>query len=193
MCFECSKGKMPGHQHLDAASFRAAALCTFGRRQLRATCIHKGRSKHLYRYRVQSKEVPMGPWLVGVAFWLFLTAAAVTGIVADYKKRKLEIEPLRAAIERGQQLDPALIEKLMAREPRGQPVNPLDLRVGGIITIFAAIGIGLLALVSRWLGLTALLAGLPLSGITGGIALLAFCVGIGLLVAAARITHDRSG
>ncbi len=87
----------------------------------------------------------MGPWLVGVAFWLFLTAAAVSGIVADYKKRKLEIEPLRAAIERGQQLDPALIEKLMACEPRGQPLNPQDLRVGGIITIAAAVGIGLLS------------------------------------------------
>lgn len=135
----------------------------------------------------------MGTWLVGVAFWLFLTAAAVTGIVADYKKRKLEIEPLRAAIERGQQLDPALIEKLMAREPRGQAVNPLDLRVGGIITIAAAIGIGLVALASRWLGLTVSLRGVPLSGVAAGIALLALCVGIGLLVAAARITHDRSG
>jgi hypothetical protein len=135
----------------------------------------------------------MGAWLVGVAFWVFLTAAAVAGIVADYKKRKLEIEPLRAAIERGQQLDPALIEKLMAREPRGQDLNPLDLRVGGIITISAAIGIGLLALVSRYLGLAMSLAGMPLSGIAAGIALLALCVGIGLLLAAARITHDRSG
>jgi hypothetical protein len=134
----------------------------------------------------------MGPWLVGVAFWVFLTAAAVTGIVADYKKRKLEIEPLRAAIERGQQLDPALIEKLMAREPRGQPLNPLDLRVGGIITISAAIGVGLLALLSRSLGLAVSVTGMPLSGIAAGIALLAVCVGIGLLVAAARITRDRS-
>jgi len=135
----------------------------------------------------------MGPWLVGVAFWLFLAAAAVAGIVADYKKRKLEIEPLRAAIERGQQLDPALIEKLMSREPRDQPLNTLDLRVGGIITISAAIGIGLLGLFSRWLGLAISLAGVPLGGLAGGIALLALCIGIGLLVAAARITHDRPG
>jgi hypothetical protein len=135
----------------------------------------------------------MGPWLVGVAFWLFLTAAAVSGIVADYKKRKLEIEPLRAAIERGQQLDPAVIEKLMAREPRGQPLNPQDLRVGGIITIAAAVGIGLLSLVSRPLGLVISLAGAPLGGIAAGIALLGLCIGIGLLVAAARITHDRLG
>ena len=134
----------------------------------------------------------MGPWLVGVAFWLFLAAAAVAGIVADYKKRKLEIDPLRAAIERGQQLDPALIEKLMAREPHGKPMNPLDLRVGGIITISAAIGVALLALVSRPLGLGIYLAGMPLSGIAAAVGLLGVCVGIGLLVAAARISHDRS-
>jgi len=135
----------------------------------------------------------MGPWLVGVAFWVFLAAAAVAGIVADYKKRKLEMEPLRAAIERGQQLDPALIEKLMAREPHGsKPLSPVDLRVGGIITIAAAIGVGLLALVSRPLGLVPTLYGMPLSGIAAGIALVALCVGIGLLLAAARITHDRA-
>lgn len=134
----------------------------------------------------------MGAWLVGVAFWLFLTAAAVAGIVADYKKRKLEIEPLRAAIERGQQLDPAVIEKLMARDSQGQSLDPLELRIGGIVTISAAIGVGLLALVSRWLGLAVSLAGVPLTGIAAGIGLLALCVGIGLLVAAARITHDRS-
>jgi hypothetical protein len=135
----------------------------------------------------------MGPWLVGVAFWVFLAAAAVAGIVADYKKRKLDIEPLRAAIERGQQLDPVLIEKLMAREPRGQPLNPLDLRVGGIITISAAVGVGLVGLFSRWLGLAMLVGSVPLSGIAAAIGLLAFCVGIGLLVAAARIPRDRSG
>jgi hypothetical protein len=135
----------------------------------------------------------MGPWLVGVAFWLFLTAASVAGIVADYKKRKLEIEPLRAAIERGQQLDPALIERLMAREPHGQSMDPLELRIGGIITISAAIGVGLLALVSRWLGLAVSLAGVPLTGVAAGIGLLALCVGFGLLIAAGRITHDRTG
>jgi len=135
----------------------------------------------------------MGPWLVGVAFWVFLAAAAVAGIVADYKKRKLEIEPLRAAIERGQQLDPALIENLMSRGPRGEPLNPLDLRVGGIITISAAIGVGLLGVSAGWLGLSISPGGVPLSGIAGGIAMVGLCVGIGLLVAASFITRHRPG
>jgi len=37
----------------------------------------------------------------GIGFWAFLTIAAVAGIVSDYKRRQVELEPLRAAIERG--------------------------------------------------------------------------------------------
>jgi hypothetical protein len=134
----------------------------------------------------------MGPWLVGVAFWVFLTAAAVAGIVADYKKRRLEIEPLRAAIERGQQIDPALIERLMQREPQRGSLDPLDFRVGGIITIASGIGIGLVAVVSHVMGLAVSVKAVTLTGIGAAIGVLAVCVGIGLLIAAARIARDRS-
>jgi hypothetical protein len=60
----------------------------------------------------------IGIAIAALGFWAFLTASAVAGIVADYKKRHLELEPLRAAIERGQQLDPAIVERLMAREQK---------------------------------------------------------------------------
>ena len=53
----------------------------------------------------------VGPFAVALAFWLFLAAAAVTGIVADYQKRRVALETLRAAIERGQQLDPAVCNR----------------------------------------------------------------------------------
>ena len=49
--------------------------------------------------------------MVGLGFWIFLSVSAVAGIVADYKKRYLQLEPLRIAIERGQQLDPSVIER----------------------------------------------------------------------------------
>jgi hypothetical protein len=86
-----------------------------------------------------------GPFSVAIAFWVFLTVAAVAGIVADYKKRGLALAPLRAAIERGQQLDPAVVERLMAPEPRGEGLNALYLKVGGIVTIAAGIGVALLS------------------------------------------------
>jgi hypothetical protein len=118
-----------------------------------------------------------GPFSVAIAFWVFLTVAAVAGIVADYKKRGLALAPLRAAIEHGQQLDPAVVERLMAPEQRGEGLNALYLKVGGIVTIAAGIGV---ALLSFFLAQVAPVALYPVLG--GGI--VAVCVGLGLVVAA---------
>ena len=118
-----------------------------------------------------------GPFSVAIAFWVFLTVAAVAGIVADYKKRQLALAPLRAAIERGQQLDPAVVERLMAPEPRGEGLNALYLKVGGIVTIAAGIGVALLSF------LLAKVAPVALYPVLGG-GIVAVCVGLGLVVAA---------
>ena len=72
--------------------------------------------------------------IVAVSFLVFLTVCAVAGMVTDYMKRKAALEPLRAAIERGQQLDPALVERLMTPEkPSGSGVAPIGLMVAGIV------------------------------------------------------------
>jgi hypothetical protein len=121
----------------------------------------------------------------GVAFWAFLAIASVAGIVGEYKKRQLEIEPLRIAIERGAQLDPAVIEKLMTRERKDQPVNPVDLRVGGIITLLSGIGVAIASfLVTPWMAV----AHYPLLAI----GVVAIFVAIGLLAAARAVErHTR--
>jgi hypothetical protein len=114
---------------------------------------------------------------VAVGFWGFLAASAVAGIVADYKKRRLEIEPLLAAIERGQQLDPAIVERLMARERKESEPEPVYFHIGGIVTVAAGIGVGMLSfLVDRFApqGFYPVL----------GAAVVATCVGIGLLICA---------
>jgi hypothetical protein len=123
----------------------------------------------------------VGPAIVGVAFWIFVTVAAVAGIVGDYKRRRLELETLRIALERGQTLDPALLERLMSRPRQDQrPLEPLPLRVGGIITIAAGVGI---ALLSPFIRLLALVAFLPVLG--AGV--LVVCIGVGLLLAARAV------
>jgi hypothetical protein len=126
-----------------------------------------------------------GAFYFGMAFWLFMAVAAVAGIVSEYKKRQLELEPLRAAIERGQQLDPAIIERLMQREQREQEMNPLHLKIGGIIAIASGIGLGGLA----WFVAQVLPRSLyPILG--AGV--LAICVGVGLVIAARAIDeHQR--
>lgn len=124
-----------------------------------------------------------GPFSVAIAFWLFVAVAAVAGIVADYKKRKVALEPLRAAIERGQQLDPALVERLMAPEQH-QGMNPLPLRVGGIVVCAAGCGIAILAFFLDQIASAALYPVL-------GAGVVVICVGVGLLIAAHAVEKYR--
>ena len=121
--------------------------------------------------------------LVPIAFLAFVTVCAVAGIVADYKKRKAALEPLRAAIERGQQLDPALVERLMAPE-KSSGLAPMSLMVGGIVVSAAAVGIVILSVFIARVESGALY---PVMG--GGI--LALCVGVGLLLAARAVERYR--
>jgi Domain of unknown function (DUF6249) len=128
-----------------------------------------------------------GPFAVGIALFAFLAIAAVAGIVADYKKRQIVLEPLRAAIERGQPLDPGLVERLMAPEPREEDtLNPLYLKVGGIITIAAGVGI---AMLGYFIGLVEAIAFYPVLGL----GLVAVCVGVGLMIAAGVVERHAHG
>jgi hypothetical protein len=119
----------------------------------------------------------LGAYLAVVSVFVFLSVATVAGIVGEYKRRALLIEPLRAAIERGQPLDSQLIERLMAPEPHGEALNPLYFKVAGIITVAAGTGIAGLA---YFIAQVMPLALYPLLGV----GLVAVCVGVGLLVAA---------
>ena len=126
----------------------------------------------------------LGPFEVAIAIFVFITVSAVAGIVADYKKRRLAVEALRAAIERGQPLDTALVERLIAPEQRKESLNPLWLKVGGIITIAASVGVAVFSVV---LAQTAPQALYPLLGIGAA----ALCVGLGLLVAAGVVKAQQ--
>lgn len=125
-----------------------------------------------------------GPFAVAIAFWIFVTVAAVSGIWADYKKRQAALEPLRIAIERGQQLDPALVERLIAPE-RDAGINPLYLRVGGIVVLSAGAGVVILAFL---LEQVVPVSFYPVLG--GGVVTL--CVGAGLVVAARAVEQHRA-
>jgi len=126
--------------------------------------------------------------LVAVAFWVFLAVAAVSGMRYDFRKRQLAMDSLRAAIEHGQQLDPGVVEKLLAqhREPevdRPQDLQPY-LQIGGIMTVAAGIGIVVAAF---FVGLQFPVAKLPMLGAGA----LAICVGTGLLIAARVLERYR--
>jgi hypothetical protein len=126
--------------------------------------------------------------IVMICFFLFLTAAALSAIAYDYRKRRLQVEALRVALEHGERLDPALVERLVAESgdhSRSDPrLIPHYVQVGGIITTAAGVGIGLL---SFFVGKVAPIALYPILG--GGVVVV--CVGLGLLVASGAM--KRSG
>src|SRR5579863_1990524 len=85
-----------------------------------------------------------------VAFWMFITIVSVAGILYDYRKKRLAVDTLRLAIERGSQIDPAVLDRLLTQQKSAdageQALDPRLLRIGGIITVAAGIGLLPLAL-----------------------------------------------
>ena len=126
----------------------------------------------------------IGPFHVAIAVFVFCAIATVAGVIGDYKKRQAAMGPLRAAIERVQPIDPAVIERLMAPEPR-KGINPLGLRVAGIIVTAAGIGIGILSV------FLSQLAGIAVLYPVMGAGTVCVCVGLGLLVAARTVERHR--
>jgi hypothetical protein len=126
----------------------------------------------------------IGPYLVGAAFWIFIGAAAVAGIITDYKRRRVVVDVLRMAIEKGQQLDPAIIEKLTSHQQSSERIEPIQIKLGGIITVASGVGICLLAC---FLTAVAPVALFPILG--GGV--LVICVGVGLLIGAKALSEAR--
>jgi Domain of unknown function (DUF6249) len=125
-----------------------------------------------------------GPFVVAVAFWVFVAVATVAGIVGEYKKRQLTLEPLRAAIEKGQQLDPAVVERLMAQPPEAG-IKALTLTVWGVLVSAAGIGVILFAFLLARMTPSALW---PITG--AGVIVL--CLGVGLIVAGRIVDrHQR--
>ena len=127
---------------------------------------------------------------VAISFWIFITVVSVAGMVQDYRKRKLALEPLRIAIEHGHPLPAEIVTRLLGQDAQSDKVDPQHLQTGGIITVAAGIGVGLLSL---FVAQVKPLAMYPIMG--GGV--VAICVGIGLMLAAnsmrRNLTADSRG
>jgi len=115
--------------------------------------------------------------VVAVFFWIFVGAVSIAGMIQDYRKRQLALEPLRIAIERGQQLSPEIIARLLGQEERHEEMDPRLLQVGGIITCTSGLGVALLSIFVA-------LVFPPYHWLVLGAGIVAVCVGIGLLIAA---------
>jgi hypothetical protein len=115
---------------------------------------------------------------VAIAFWLFLTVVSVAGIIQDYRKKQLALDPLRLAIERGHQLDPEVISRLLGQTDHEGHVDPRYLDIGGVITCSAGVGVVLLS----WF--LARVIPSPYYLIVLGAGVVVICVGVGLMISA---------
>jgi len=114
----------------------------------------------------------LGAGLAALAFWGFLAAVVVGGIWYGLRERQAQYQTLRSLLESGQKIDDALVDKVLGNTQR----IDRGLKVGGLITIFVAPGLAVLAyFVSR-------VAEEAFYPILGAAALVAF-VGAGLLLA----------
>ncbi|MCX7035585.1 MAG: DUF6249 domain-containing protein [Proteobacteria bacterium] len=113
--------------------------------------------------------------MVGIVFWVAIAAIVFINV---WGKRSAERErqlTLRTAIERGQQIDPAMIEKIMAGQQKPKQ-SQFGLLIGGVVVSFAGVGILLMGLILGAEDPEALKA-LVGSGVLVGM------VGVGLFVA----------
>ena len=78
--------------------------------------------------------------LIGVAFWIFVASVVVAGIWYAYARNRETQKTIRLAIEKGVQLDAALVDKLFTRESG----NPEDYYIGGSICLACGIGLPVL-------------------------------------------------
>lgn len=107
-----------------------------------------------------------------VFMWFaFLILICVVPILVEGAKSRHRLEVLRAAIERGQDIDPKIIDALGPR-----PANPKSLLIAGIIVVAAAIGVAAFSFFLRVVQPQAFV-------LVIGAACAVLCVGSGLMVA----------
>ena len=113
--------------------------------------------------------------LAALGFWLFLAVIVVANILAASRRRESQQETLRRVVDSGQQLDVAVIDRMLGASEGNQRPDR-DLKVAGIIVMFVAPGLSVLGwFLGRFND--------KIFEVMIGVSLLVLIVGIGLYVA----------
>ncbi len=126
---------------------------------------------------MEGMMINTGAGVAAIGFWLFLAAIVVAGMWYDIRKREAQQRTLRSMLESGQAIDEDLVDKLLSASSGGTARLARELQVWGVVVLFTAPGLALLA----WF--IALQYAPALYPILGAAALVGF-IGIGLVVAA---------
>lgn len=113
--------------------------------------------------------------------WIFIMIVVLSGIITDSIRRRHALEVIKLAIEKGQPLDPALVEKLLGRR-RSLSMVPNSMVVTGILCISGGIGVILFGLC-----LGDIKAILPVAGM----GMIVILTGIGMLISARYVRRNQ--
>jgi hypothetical protein len=113
--------------------------------------------------------------------WLFGVIVVLSGVISDSRRRRHALEVIKLAIEKGQPLDPALVEKLLGRR-RSLSMIPNSLVVTGILCISGGIGVILFGFC-----LGDFKAILPVAGM----GMIVILTGIGMLISAGYVRRNQ--
>jgi hypothetical protein len=116
--------------------------------------------------------------MAGAAFWGFVAVAVMANVAREVLMRRESEMTIRLAIEKGQQLDPATIDKLLRHSRKG---GADSLMVGGGVTLATGLGLPIM-------GYFILEAFRPLLGV----GLMISIIGLTLLVLSAVIRSRRA-
>lgn len=109
-------------------------------------------------------------------FWLFLAVVVGGAMWFDARKKESQQETLRRLVESGQNIDPAVVDKML--RSTGSERKDRDLKVGGIITLFVGVGLAVMGWFIGQFDQQAFKAMLGVGGMVG-------LIGVGLLLAGA--------
>lgn len=123
---------------------------------------------------------PFSNTVGAAAFWLFLAAAAVAGnLIPHLKERELQ-RTIRQIADKGEGMDPAVLEALLKRTKPSRTESLRQLQLGGTVLSAAAFG---LCLIGFAVGAQAGKTIYPIFGASG----------LALLIGLALLFHARTG
>jgi MFS family permease len=129
----------------------------------------------------------MDRYPTGIIFWVAIVFIVMIAALRRYLTERERQQTIRAALERGQQIDPALLQNIVARP---KPANSFEgLQTGGIIMIALGIGLAVMGYCISLGDPSDHNARMPMLGV----GLMVACMGTGMLIASRLVRRPKDG
>lgn len=129
-----------------------------------------------------------------MGFWIFISVVILATVYQETAQQVARARLLQAALEKGKDLDPQLLERLFTGEysgdkPDSSLKNPRRLRIAAVVVASIGLGLGVMSLAVKQIDINPFWICLGLGGL-----LLVMSVGLFVAsrVAAARLPSDCS-